>query len=90
MNTLKGSFSEKVLELQDPWKGQASTEILLERIPDRELRDALRKKWSTQANRPSSMKWADIDTLASSGVSEVLLVNVYYTLLMNSILIQRP
>lgn len=34
--------------------------------------DALRKKWSTTPERSSTLKWADIDQLAKSGVSKTL------------------
>lgn len=37
-----------------------------------DLREALRKKWNTSANRPSSAKWDDIDQLAQSGASKVI------------------
>lgn len=41
-------------------------------MPDKALTDALRKKWDSAPGRSSASKWADIDTLAKSGVSRSL------------------
>lgn len=72
LDILKMHFKDDVLDLQEPWLETKGSDKLLERIPDVELRDALRKKWTTQAHRPSAAKWADIDSLAQSGVSKSL------------------
>lgn len=72
LDTLKISFKDDVLDMQEPWLDTKGYEKLLERIPDAELRDALRKKWTTQSHRSSASKWADIDSLAESGVSKTL------------------
>lgn len=72
LDTLKLHFKEEVLDLQEPWLDSKGSDKLLERIPDGDLREALRKKWATQSHRPSAAKWADIDSLAQSGVSKSL------------------
>lgn len=72
LEILKASFKDVVLDVQEPWRDAAGANKLLERIPDAELREALRKKWTSQPYRPSASKWADIDGLAQSGVSKQL------------------
>lgn len=72
LDILRMSFKDDVLDVQEPWLEQKGADHLLSRIPDAELREALRKKWSTQVHRSSASKWADIDSLAQSGVSKSL------------------
>lgn len=72
LDLLRMSFKDEVLDIQEPWLEKKGSDALLNRIPDVELREALRKKWSTQTHRPSASKWADIDSLAQSGVSKSL------------------
>ncbi|KAL2130586.1 hypothetical protein VTI74DRAFT_6213 [Chaetomium olivicolor] len=80
LDLLKDHFQHDVLELQDPWQtpGKADS-LLLQYIPDTELREALRKKWDASPGRPSSSKWADIDavaqTLAASSGTETTIPN---------------
>lgn len=61
-----------MLHDQDPWETDERSDRLLQLLPDRTLNDALRKKWSSAPGRPSTAKWADIDSLAKSGVSKTL------------------
>ena len=72
LETLKSHFQEDVLEAQDPWASTERAENLLNLIPDRNLADALRKKWDAAPGRASTSKWADIDTVAKSGASKGL------------------
>ena len=61
-------FQTQVLADQDPWKTNIQAEKLLDLLHDKSLTDALKKKWdSSPADRSSSQKWADIDTLAEAG-----------------------
>lgn len=69
--TLKEYFGERILEEQDPWKTKEKAETLLKMLPDRDLNEALKKKWESQNERPSKDKWKDIDDLAKRGVSKV-------------------
>ena len=41
-------------------------------LPDKMLNEALRKKWDAAPGRSSADKWADIDAIASTGVSKAL------------------
>ncbi|GAO50334.1 hypothetical protein G7K_4463-t1 [Saitoella complicata NRRL Y-17804] len=72
LDILKDDFRGQVLEGQDPWREEEGAEKLLRLLPDRELCDALRKKWNAHTGRPSINKWADIDAVASSGASKTL------------------
>lgn len=72
LDILKLSFKDDVLDLQEPWLDLKGSEKLLERIPDSELREALRKKWTTHTHRSSAAKWADIDSVAQTGISKAL------------------
>ncbi|KAK7203534.1 putative DNA primase subunit Pri1 [Myxozyma melibiosi] len=72
LNILRDSFKDTILIGQDPWRTQESAEKLLSLLPDRELNDALRKKWASSGDRSSLQKWADIDALAEQGVSRTL------------------
>ncbi|KAM0326940.1 hypothetical protein ACHAQA_006060 [Verticillium albo-atrum] len=72
LETLKTHFQEDVLEVQDPWSTPERAERLLQLLPDKNLNDALRKKWDASPGRASTSKWADIDTLARSGASKGL------------------
>lgn len=86
LDILKASFKDDVLDVQEPWLDTKGSDRLLERIPDSDLRDALRKKWSTQAHRPSASKWSDIDSLAQSGASKSLNTKELITAKQNIIL----
>jgi DNA primase small subunit len=61
-----------VLEAQDPWQTPEKADLLLQQIPDPELREALRKKWDASPGRASTSKWADIDALAQTSASAAL------------------
>ncbi|KAI1125235.1 DNA primase small subunit [Nemania abortiva] len=65
-------FQDDVLDMQDPWAESGRAEHLLSLLPDRTLNESLRKKWDSSPGRPSTSKWADIDTLAKSGASKGL------------------
>ncbi|KAK4124466.1 prim-pol domain-containing protein [Parathielavia appendiculata] len=68
IDLLKEHFQHDVLETQDPWASPEKADaLLLQHIPDPDLREALRKKWDASPGRPSSSKWADIDALAQTG-----------------------
>ena len=69
---LKDHFQTDILHDQDPWASPSGAESLLSLIPDKSLSDALRKKWDSAPGRSSASKWADIDSLAKSGVSRGL------------------
>lgn len=70
-DTLKGYFEDKILVEQDPWRTQPKAEELLKLLPDKDLNDALKRKWESQHERSSKDKWADINVLAEKGVSKV-------------------
>jgi DNA primase small subunit len=72
MDILKYHFQDDILEVQDPWQSDERAEKLLQLLPDRILRDALRKKWNSAPGRASRSKWADIDSVAKSGVNKNL------------------
>ncbi|KAL1640111.1 p48 polypeptide of DNA primase [Diplodia intermedia] len=72
LKTLRAHFQTNILLEQDPWASPEKSTRLLSLIPDKQLAAALQKKWDSAPSRPSSQKWADIDTLASSGASSTL------------------
>lgn len=61
-----------MLEVQNPWETDEQAEKLLQLLPDRQLNESLRKKWSAAPGRASLSKWADIDGLAKTGASKSL------------------
>ncbi|EPE03360.1 dna primase small subunit [Ophiostoma piceae UAMH 11346] len=67
LNILKGHFQEDVLRDQDPWDTPERADKLLALLPDRQLQEALRKKWDAAPGRSSTLKWADIDAVAKTG-----------------------
>lgn len=69
---MKEHFQRDILEVQDPWSLPEKADRLLQLLPDKELNDALRKKWDSAPGRSSSNKWKDIDALAKAGVSRTL------------------
>lgn len=82
LDICKREFGRIILEEQDPWREPSGYERLLQILPDKgtrmmkslltaDLNIALKKRWESHENRPSIQKWADIDTLAESGVSKV-------------------
>jgi len=82
LDICKRDFGRMILEEQDPWREQKGYERLLQLLPDKggpldgnvfliaDLTIALRKRWESHDGRSSLQKWADIDTLAESGVSK--------------------
>jgi len=66
LDILKEHFQRTVLAEQDPWAEENATH-LLNLLPDEKLRVALQKKWESSPSRPSAAKWADIDSVATSG-----------------------
>lgn len=66
---LKQSFQTDILENQDPFRETTGQDRLLQLLPDKALTEALRKKWETQSNRPSTNKWNDIDAIARTRAS---------------------
>lgn len=73
LKILREHFQTDILLEQDPWKADERFGALLELLPDKELSEALRKKWDSAPDRPSTSKWADIDALASSGAGSTTL-----------------
>ena len=67
LSILNPYFQTSILLEQDSLSTESASSHLLAIIPDKTLTTALQKKWDSQPTRPSSQKWADIDTLASSG-----------------------
>lgn len=67
LNIINPYFQTQLLLEQDPWVSTEKSARLLQLIPDTSLRAALEKKWDSHPNRPSTQKWSDIDSLASSG-----------------------
>lgn len=72
LEVLKPYFQTSILEDQNPFESEKGAERLLSLLPDAALVAALRKKWDAAPSRPSVRKWADIDALAATGVSESL------------------
>lgn len=72
LDILKDYFATAILEDQDPFASETQSAKLLSLLPDKALNDALRKKWDSSPDRPSTSKWADIDALAKSGASKTL------------------
>ncbi|KAK6345093.1 hypothetical protein TWF718_007025 [Orbilia javanica] len=73
---LKDDFKRNILENQDPFRTEKQAERLLQLLPDRQLNEALREKWDSTIERPSSDKWKDIDALAGSGASKTVIPKV--------------
>lgn len=71
LEILKPYFQQVLID-QEPFMSQAGQDRLLQLIPDRSLSDALAKKWASSPNRASTRKWADIDSVAATGVSTSL------------------
>lgn len=69
---LRDHFQSDILFEQDPWATPEKFNHLLGLLPDKKLAEALKRRWESAPSRPSSQKWADIDSLASSGASSTL------------------
>lgn len=67
MSILKEHFQSDILQDQDPWYEPEKAQRLLSLLPDKQLAEALKKKWESAPSRSSSSKWADIDALVKSG-----------------------
>ena len=67
LRLLRDHFQTDILLDQDPWRADDRFAMLLDLLPDRDLAEALRKKWDSAPDRPSASKWTDIDALASQG-----------------------
>lgn len=75
LEILKPYFASTILDEQDVFcssHADAHSERLLSLLPDKALITALRKKWSSSPSRPSSSKWADIDSVARTSGSRTL------------------
>ncbi|KAH8687456.1 DNA primase small subunit [Tricladium varicosporioides] len=72
LEILRTHFQSDILKDQDPWETDEKFDHLLSLLPDRTLKEALKKKWSSAPGRSSTAKWADIDALAKSGASKTL------------------
>ncbi|RQM06225.1 hypothetical protein DH86_00003342 [Scytalidium sp. 3C] len=72
LEILKSHFQSDILEEQNPWETDEKFNYLLQLLPDKNLNESLRKKWSSSPERPSTAKWADIDALAKTGASKAL------------------
>jgi len=67
LNILKEHFQTSILLEQDPWAEEKASH-LLNLLPDVALKAALQKKWDSAPGRASSSKWADIDSVAKTGI----------------------
>jgi DNA primase small subunit len=67
LRLLRDHFQSDILKEQDPWHEADKAAHLLALIPDKQLATSLSKKWDSAPSRSSINKWADIDSLASSG-----------------------
>lgn len=72
LEILKHSFAQTTLVDQDTFLGSEQAERILSLLPDKTLNEALRRKWDSSPDRPSTSKWADIDALAKTGKSSTL------------------
>ena len=72
LEILKPYFQNSILGDQEPFLTESGQDRLLQLLPDKTLNDALRKKWASSPDRSSVRKWADIDSLAATGVSKTL------------------
>ncbi|KAJ5885252.1 DNA primase small subunit [Penicillium taxi] len=72
LDILKSHFGQTTLIDQDTFVNADQVERLLTLLPDKSLNEALRKKWDSSPDRPSTSKWADIDALAKTGKSSTL------------------
>ncbi|KAK1783343.1 DNA primase small subunit [Copromyces sp. CBS 386.78] len=72
LDILKQHFQADVLEAQDPWRTEDQQEKLLALLPSdqKQLVSALRNKWASSPDRPSTLKWADIDTVAKTSTAK--------------------
>jgi len=66
LEILKSHFQSDVLHDQDPWETDERFDHLLQLLPDKTLKESLRKKWTSAPGRSSTSKWADIDALAKT------------------------
>ena len=69
---MKSHFQDDILEEQDPWRSSERAGKLLQLLPDKNLREALHRKWESSPGRPSALKWSDIDAVAKTGTSKNL------------------
>ncbi|CEJ57061.1 Putative DNA primase [Penicillium brasilianum] len=72
LDILKNYFAQTTLIDQDTFAGSEQAEKLLGLLPDKSLNEALKRKWDSSPDRPSTSKWADIDALAKTGKSSTL------------------
>lgn len=72
LEQLKNNFAQTTLADQDTFASEDQAERLLALLPDKSLNEALRRKWGSSPDRPSTSKWADIDALAKTGKSSTL------------------
>ncbi|KAF2436236.1 prim-pol domain-containing protein [Tothia fuscella] len=72
LKVLREHFQTDILIDQDPFLSEAQSTQLLNLLPDPTLNASLSKKWSSAPDRPSTSKWTDIDSLASTGTSKTL------------------
>ncbi|KAI9890088.1 MAG: hypothetical protein M1814_004487 [Vezdaea aestivalis] len=72
LEILKEHFLGDILTDQDPWQDEDKTERLLDLLPDKSLKEALRKKWNSAPGRSSRTKWNDIDSVAKTGAIKSL------------------
>ena len=72
LDILKNNFAQTTLVDQDTFASSEQAGRLLALLPDKNLNEALRKKWASTPDRPSTSKWADIDNLAKTGKSSTL------------------
>ncbi|EXJ95790.1 DNA primase small subunit [Capronia coronata CBS 617.96] len=71
LEILKPYFAQVLVD-QEPFLSKTGQDRLLQLLPDKSLTEALAKKWASSPERPSHKKWADIDSMAETGVSKTL------------------
>lgn len=72
LEVLRPYFLQTTLVDQETFETPEQEQRLLSLLPDNNLNDALRRKWTSSPGRSSTNKWADIDALAEAGESKTL------------------
>ncbi|PGH19296.1 hypothetical protein AJ80_04049 [Polytolypa hystricis UAMH7299] len=69
LEILKPYFANTILTDQAAFTNSEQEDKLLSLLPNKSLNAALRKKWDSAPDRSSTNKWADIDSLAKTNLS---------------------
>ncbi|KAL2865860.1 DNA primase subunit PRI1 [Aspergillus lucknowensis] len=72
LEILKPHFVQTTLIDQDTFVGPEQAQRLLSLLPDKDLNEALRRKWDSAPGRSSTSKWDDINALAKTRKSSTL------------------